>query len=298
MSIVTPAAPVPRVFARRPFRRGGEWVGHRRGDPSRRHGALAPAVPGRYRRGRRHAFPWLLCWLLLAGALALGGAPEVARAAGPLAGRTVVLDPEEGGSNPGSVGGGIDEKTVNLATALDVGTLLRQDGARVVYTRSTDVAVSLPTRAALANQVRADAFVTLAANGLNDPAVSGVVTFYGGATGYVGGRTRGAVLVGRGRALAQAVQMGVVRTTGAVDRGIQPAAFYVLGYTRMPAILIETGFLTNPAEAQRLATPAYRWAIAQGIVAGLGQFFGGAPGAAAVHHTSGAADPASSRLSG
>jgi LysM repeat protein len=153
--------------------------------------------------------------------------------------------------------------------------------------------VSLPARAALANQVHADAFVTLAANGLNDPAISGVVTFYGGPAGYAGGQTRGAALVEQGRVLAQAVQAGVVQTTGAVDRGVQPADFYVLGYTQMPSILIETGFLTNPAEAQRLATPGYQQAIAQGIVAGLGQFFAGPASTAGAPSASGAVAGAS-----
>ena len=232
------------------------------------------------RQGWQRAGRLLTVWLVLGCWLTLLGSPPVAQAAGVLAGRTIVLNPEEGGSNPGGISGGIEEKTVNLATTLDVGALLRQAGAHVVYTRTTDVAVRLPARAALANQAQADAFVTLAANAINDPAVSGVVTYFGGPSGYAGGLTRPAGLVEQGRLLAQAVQTGVVQTTGAVDRGVQPANFYVLGYATMPAILIETGFMTNPAEAQLLATARYQQTIAEGIVTGLTRFFRGQTGTA------------------
>lgn len=232
-------------------------------------------------RGWQPVARLLTVWLGLGCWLALLGSPPLAQAAGVLAGRTIVLNPEEGGSNPGGVAGGIEEKTVNLATALDVGALLSRAGARVVSTRTSDVLVSLPTRAALANQVQADAFVTFAANAINDPAISGIVTYFGGPSGYAGGQTRPTGLFAQGDILAQAVQTGVVQTTGAVDRGVQPTAFYVLGYATMPAILVETGFMTNPAEAQLLATARYQQTIAEGIVAGLTRFFSGQASATA-----------------
>ncbi|HEY8745470.1 MAG TPA: N-acetylmuramoyl-L-alanine amidase, partial [Chloroflexota bacterium] len=203
-----------------------------------------------------------------------------ALAASPLAGRTIVLNAEEGGSSSGGISAGVEEKTINLPTTLDVGALLTQAGAHVVYTRTTDITVSLKARAALANRVQADAFVTVAANALNDPSFSGSTTFYGKSSGYVGGQTRSANLVVASRDLAQDVQNGVVQATGAVDQGVQSANFYVLGYATMPSILIETGFMTNPPELQRLVTPAYQETIAEGIASGLEQFFSTQPAAA------------------
>ncbi len=222
-----------------------------------------------------HAAPWALAFVCLC----LLCAPSPARAAGALAGRTIVLNPEEGGSSSGGIVGSVEEKDLNLATTLDVGALLTQAGARVVYTRSSDVTVSLKARSALANQAGADAFITIAANTLGDPSFSGSITFYGPSGGYADGHTRSADLVAESRNLARDIQAGVVQATGEVDRGVQSADFYVLGYSEMPAILIETGFMTNPPELQKLITPSYQQTIAQGIVSGLTQFFGAQPGA-------------------
>ncbi|HEV7215700.1 MAG TPA: N-acetylmuramoyl-L-alanine amidase, partial [Chloroflexota bacterium] len=221
-------------------------------------------------------------------ALALGSAGLVpllpvpsAVAASALADRTIVLNPEEGGSDPGGIAGGIEEKNINLPTTLDLGALLSRAGAHVVYTRSTDRTVSLAARADLANQVHADAFLTIAANALNDPNYSGATTYYGTRGGYLGGQTRSATLVATSRDLAQDVQQALVQATGAVDRGIKAANFYVLGYATMPSVLIETGFMTNPAELRQLVAPGYQETIAEGIASGLEQFFSGRPVAAA-----------------
>jgi N-acetylmuramoyl-L-alanine amidase len=213
-------------------------------------------------RFRRWWPPLVLLLWSLAVALVRPVAP--AFAAGPLAGRTIVLNPEEGGSNPGGIAGGIEEKTINLPTALDVGVLLSQAGASVVYTRTTDVTVSLAARAALANQVHADVFLTIAANTLSDTSFSGVMTFYGPPAGYGGGVTRTATLVSQSRELAQDVQTGVVQTTGEIDRGIHTANFYVRGHATMAAALIETGFMTNPPELQQLVSPPTRSASPRG----------------------------------
>jgi N-acetylmuramoyl-L-alanine amidase/LysM repeat protein len=225
------------------------------------------------------------CWRRLVGLVPLlawsigllAALPLPAFAAGTLAGRTIVLNAEEGGSNSGGIAGGVEEKNINLPTTLDTGALLTQMGARVVYTRTADSTVSLPARVDLANQVQADAFLTIAANTLSDPSFSGAITFYGVPNGYVGGHPRSPVLVAESRALAQAVQAGVIQATGEVNRGIQSAAFYVLGYATMPSILIETGFMTNPPELQKLITPSYQQTIAAGIVSGLAQYFSEQP---------------------
>src|SRR5690606_28020181 len=76
------------------------------------------------------------------------------------------------------------------------------------------------------------------------------------------------------RALAQKVQANLVAATGAKDRGVRKNGFYVLRNTPGPAILVETGFVSNPQEAYRLSDPAYQARIARGIAAGVAQALG------------------------
>jgi N-acetylmuramoyl-L-alanine amidase/LysM repeat protein len=214
--------------------------------------------------------------------LALAFPPSLAGAdSGPLAGRTVVIDPGHGGIDTGAIANGLYEKDLTLPISLDVGALLAQGGAHVVYTRTADVTIGPPdnttaglaARAAIANDAHADIFISIHANSLNDPSFTGLTTFFGAAGGYVDGVTRTPSVVDQSRLLAQDVQHSVQQQTGEVDRGVQSADFYVLGNTTMPSILVETGFITNPTEAHHLATPAYQEQIAQGLVAGVTQFF-------------------------
>lgn len=241
------------------------------------------------RRGRRRG-RWRIARLLGGGAAALliGGTPLRASAAGGLGGQTVVVDPGHGGVDSGALGSGLEEKDITLAIGRALGADLRAAGARVVLTRGTDrtigppgqVTEGLADRADLANRVGADAFVSVHANALNDPSVHGVMTFYGLAAGYVGRVLRSRSLVDLSRQLATDVQASVVRQTGAADAGVSGADFYVLGYARMPAVLVETGFLTNAAEAAQLASPRYQQAVAYGISRGVTRFLAEPAGSA------------------
>lgn len=235
----------------------------------------------RARRGRRWGREWI-ARLIGGGAAALliGGTPLSANAAGARGGQTVVVDPGHGGFDSGALGNGLEEKDITLAISRALGADLRAAGARVVLTRSTDrtigppgqIAAGLADRADLANRVGGDVFVSVHANALNDPSIRGVMTFSGLASGYVGGVLRSQRLVTLSRQLANDVQASVVRQTGAVDAGVSGADFYVLGYARMPAVLVETGFLTNAGEAAQLANPRYQQAVAYGISRGVTRF--------------------------
>lgn len=209
-------------------------------------------------------------WLALAAVPALPAA-----AGGPLAGRTIVVDPGHGGSDGGATAWGRDEKNITLPIGLDLGAALRWGGANVVYTRSSDVYVSLAERTAIANAAGAAAFVSIHVNALNDPAYRGLTTYYGGANGFVTGVRRSAAEVAASRALALDVQAATQAQTGEINRGVQPANYYVLGLPTMPSILVETGFLTNPQEGAQLATPAVQERLAAGIADGLSRFFSG-----------------------
>ncbi|HEV7214940.1 MAG TPA: N-acetylmuramoyl-L-alanine amidase, partial [Chloroflexota bacterium] len=221
--------------------------------------------------------------LLATGFLVTLALPPLAAAAAStsVAGHTIVIDPGHGGIDTGAIANGLYEKDVTLPISLDVGALLTQAGAHVVYTRMGDVTVGptdsttagLAARASIANSSHADIFVSIHANSLNDPGYAGLMTFYGAPGGYIDGVTRTPSVVDQSRLLAHDVQHAVQQRTQEVDRGVQSADFYVLGNTSMPSILVETGFLTNPTEAQRLASPAYQEQIAEGVASGIATFF-------------------------
>ena len=213
---------------------------------------------------------------LLIGGLAVLASPTSALAGGGLAGRTIVVDPGHGGMDGGASANGLIEKNITLPIGLDLGALLRGQGASVVYTRGSDTFVSLAERTAIANQAKASAFIAIHVNAFKDPSYRGVMTFYGAPGGYATGVRRSAAEVSASRALATDVQASTVAQTGQVGDGVQPASYYVLGNAAMPAALIETGFLTNPAEGAQLATPALQERIAAGIANGVARFLSAA----------------------
>lgn len=235
-------------------------------------------------RQRRFRHRRLLLRILAAGVVVTLLLPPMAvnAASTSVAGHTIVIDPGHGGIDTGAIANGLYEKNITLPISLDVGALLTQAGAHVVYTRMGDVTVGptdsttagLAARASIANASHADIFVSIHANALNDPSYTGLLTFYGAPGGYIDGVTRTQSVVDQSRLLAQDVQHAVQQQTLEVDRGVQSADFYVLGNTAMPSILVETGFITNATEAKHLASPAYQEQIAMGVASGIAQFFG------------------------
>ncbi|MBF2098774.1 MAG: N-acetylmuramoyl-L-alanine amidase, partial [Gloeomargaritaceae cyanobacterium C42_A2020_066] len=169
---------------------------------------------------------------------------------------TVLVDPGHGGPDPGAVGrGGLREAEVVLDIARRVARLLEQQGVRAVLSRQADVDLDLAPRVALAERVNATLFVSIHANALSmaRPDVNGVETF----------------AYQTGNWLARSIQKNVVQTTGATDRGVRTARFYVLRQTSMRAALVEVGFVTGEWDAARLRTPAYRQQVALGIARGV-----------------------------
>jgi N-acetylmuramoyl-L-alanine amidase len=172
---------------------------------------------------------------------------------------TVVIDPGHGGPDPGAVGiNGLRETDVVLDVSLQVAQLLQAKGVRVLMTRTSEVDVDLPPRVALANNSRADLFLSIHANALSmdRPDVNGIETFY--------------FESGRSRALAQAVQEEMLAVSpSSPDRGARPGRFFVIRRTVMPAALAEMGFVTGSLDASRLADPAFRRRMALAIATGL-----------------------------
>ncbi len=171
----------------------------------------------------------------------------------------VVIDPGHGGVDPGAVGiGGIYEKDIVLDISLQVASLLENQGIQAILTRQTDVDLGLQPRVKIANQARANLFVSIHANAISmsRPEVNGIETF------HVAGSIEG-------QRLAASIQQQLLINTGMRDRGVKRARFYVLVRTKMPAVLVEVGFVTGQEDVLRLNDPATRTQMAQAIVQGI-----------------------------
>ena len=195
-----------------------------------------------------------------AGAVPAGPIPSVAGLPDVPRGRyKVVIDPGHGGPDPGAVGiNGLRETDVVLDVSLQVAQLLQAKGVQVLLTRTSEVDVDLPPRVALANNSRADLFLSIHANALSlsRPDVNGIETFY--------------FQEGPSKRLAEAVQLQMLRVSpGSPDRGARPGRFFVIRRTVMPAALAEMGFVTGQLDAPRLADPAFRRRMAVAIATGL-----------------------------
>jgi N-acetylmuramoyl-L-alanine amidase len=168
---------------------------------------------------------------------------------------TVVIDPGHGGFDRGGIPGQIvPEKMVALDTAMRLQKLLQRDGLRTVMTRTTDIFVPLSVRSAIANAEHDAIFVSIHYNAARRSGAHGIETY--------SENNRGAVLAAR-------IQRDIVTRVSAENRGIRSAEYYVLRNCRLPAVLVECGFLTNPVEAQLALTPEYREKVAEQIAAGI-----------------------------
>lgn len=168
----------------------------------------------------------------------------------------VVIDPGHGGKDPGAVGiGGMQEKHVVMTISLEVARILEQQGIQVKLTRTNDYFISLQGRTEMANRMDADLFVSIHANsaGMNKPHVSGLETYY----------------FQNGKNLATVIHRNVLRQVNVNDRKVKQARFYVLRKSAMPAVLVETGFVTGTEDAAKLKNPAYQKQMAKGIAYGI-----------------------------
>lgn len=173
----------------------------------------------------------------------------------------IVIDPGHGGDDPGAIGiNNLKEADVNLAIALEVARVLGSLKLRVVLTRNDDRPLSLEDRVAIAEQVKATVFVSIHANsaGLNRPTINGTETYH-----YPGSEPS--------QQLATAIQTSIVQSVQVVDRGVKTANFAVLRNTSMPAVLVETGFVTGAQDAAKLANTTFQNQLARAIAMGIFQ---------------------------
>lgn len=192
----------------------------------------------------------------------------------------IFLDPGHGGKDQGTANKEFryEEKSLALSFAISVQNHLKRLGYRVVLTRSTDVYVPLSKRTALANQAKADVFVSLHCNySANSEAFGTEIYFYSDKNNAF--RTQVSEQLGK-IILASMQRHGSLK-----NRTVKPGNFAVIRETKMPAVLIETGFLSNPRERACLLDTRYRMHLSKGIAEGIHQFMSSSKARACVGET-------------
>jgi len=198
---------------------------------------------------------------------------------------TICLDPGHGGKDTGYRVGRFfprSEKTYTLALGLELRRQLQQAGFKVLLTRDRDIYPDLSVRPDLANRQGADLFISLHFNSFPaDPAsVQGPETYCITPVGAASSNDSAGVGAGHGACpanrvedksllLAYQVQRSLVRSLGVTDRGVRRARFEVLRDAEMPAILIEGGYLSHPAEGRKIFDAGWRQQMASAILRGI-----------------------------
>ncbi|MBE3584644.1 N-acetylmuramoyl-L-alanine amidase [Desulfofundulus thermocisternus] len=221
----------------------------------------------------------LLAAVVLTAAMQAAFPAAASPPTGELAGKIIVVDPGHGGDDPGAVGcHGIVEKDVAMEIGQRVAKIFRQAGARVVLTREGDKGPvpgekglkaiqthDLARRVELANRCGAHLFLSIHLNHFSEADEYGAQVFY-----QTGSR--------EGQKLAEAIQVELNRDL--VDSGRQALAgdFYVCRNSRMPAVIVEVGFLSHEHESRQLTDPGYQERAARAILKGVINYFRGGEG--------------------
>jgi len=185
-------------------------------------------------------------------------------------GQVICIDPGHGGSDPGAVNRslGLSEKNITLDIANRLKKILQKEGWSVIMTRNSDRDVSyagspayveLGDRCSIANDLKANAFISIHINASVNSSTNGFSTWWYKTTD---------------KFLAQCIQSAMVKDLSVRDLGIRRERFYVLRHTNMPAALVEAGFISNPTEAKFLSQAQFRQKIAESIFKGLKNYFG------------------------
>lgn len=188
----------------------------------------------------------------------------------------VVLDPGHGGYDPGAISKqGIYEKDINLKIALRVAELLKPSGIKAILTRDEDEdyvppgvkgraskkQTDLNYRIDLASQAKADIFVSIHVNATNGRPKSGAEAFY-----YFKSD--------ESKFLAETIQQELIKVPGMNRRIAKPGDFYVIKNTPMTAVIVELGYLNNPAELKKLNEAWYQEYLAHAVAKGIARYFG------------------------
>jgi N-acetylmuramoyl-L-alanine amidase len=238
---------------------------------------------------------------------AAAAAREAARRAAART-RVVIIDPGHGGRDPGKIGpNGLYEKDVTLLISQRLASVLRERGYEVHLTRTTDTLIALADRPRIANRLRGDrpgaVFLSIHANSAPSTAARGFETFFlaeartederrvaemeneairfedepqrppGNGLEQILSGLRSDFLMRASHDLAAVMQEKMATFHPGPNRGVKRAGFYVLVGTIMPAVLIETAFLSNRDEANLLGTQSFQRSLAYSIADGVDEFF-------------------------
>jgi len=218
--------------------------------------------------------------------------------------RTIVIDPGHGGTNTGARGSeGIEEKELTLLLAQTLRSRLEERlPVRVILTRSEDVDLPLDTRTSIANQQKADLFISLHLNSVQDPGARGAETYFLSLQASDEGAARAAAVeneadpippaegdplydlqlilwdlaqshyLAESQRLASLVQEELNEALHLRNRGVKQAPFRVLLGAAMPAVLVECGFLSNPEEEAKVLDPQYRADLVDALVRAITRY--------------------------
>lgn len=180
----------------------------------------------------------------------------------PVVGKTVFIDPGHGYQDSGATGNGLLEKNVNLDIATRLNNQLYGAGALTVMSRKGDTFDSLEERVNKGAKANADIFISVHANANDNSSANGTETYYD-KTYQSANSLR----------LAQNIQPRMVSALGTRDRSVKTAGFYVIKYSKMPSVLLETGFVTSPIDANILKQSTKKDRLAAGITQGVSSYF-------------------------
>ena len=209
------------------------------------------------RRKRRLLRAYLIFLLILLLTVGIGIGALVLEQFIPFRTADIVIDPGHGDHDPGAVADDIYEKGITLDIALKTEKILKEAGYKVRLTRNDDSFLELGERAEFANKRNAKVFVSIHCNSSEDGSGQGIETYYGESK------------TAADLALAEKIQECLIAQTGARDREMKDATYTVLVRTKMPAALVETGFMTNDKERAQLMDDHYQELIALGISKGI-----------------------------
>ena len=257
------------------------------------------------RQIKGNPYIWILFLIFLLGATSAAMSKTVN--SGKL--ETVVIDPGHGGKDPGAIVGKAHEKDITLSIALKLGHLISKNfpDVKIVYTRKTDVFIPLFERSVIANKCNADLFISIHANYCPSPSIKGTETYVLGlhrtednlnvakkensvillekdhstryegfdptlSESYIIFELIQNTYINQSVLFAGILQDSFRQHAQRADRDVRQAGFLVLRETAMPSVLIETGYLSNPSEANFLMTDEGRESIAKSIFTSFGNY--------------------------
>lgn len=216
------------------------------------------------------------CALILTGLKSVAAVIQTAPATTwAVANQVIVIDPGHGGIDPGALGyNGVKEKELVLQIAKRLDRLFKQAGAKVIMTRESDKDLStsaagsllerkredLANRVELANKNKASLYLSIHVNAFPSARWRGAQTFY----------QRGQ---DDSKMLAEAIQSELIRILGNTRRAAKAENFFTTRNTKMAAVIIEVGFISNPAEAELLSEAAYQRKLAYAIYSGVVKYY-------------------------